>query len=508
MNTTSTPTNGHAKRPRGRPATGHVDYVPAGEGEQFGHYRIRVTAADRSRPWIDMDPSPRHSPKWESEIGTAKTAELRAGNWGAVPRPGAKVGAAAGESVADWCKRWLANRVERGLRSVSSDRGRLKNHVLPLLEGKAMVAVTRADIEAVVEDLDRKARVGELSWKTGRNTWMVVSKMFRDACSSKTKALRVRDDNPAATVAAPDRGVVKQKAFLFPNEFLALVSCKQVPLPWRRLFTLATYTYTRAGELAALEWDDVDLVHGIIDIHRSLDRNTGLPKPTKTKETRRIPIEPALVPLLKAMHEESGGKGRLVWMPSEDEQAKKLRAYLTLANVKREGLHANDATRKNITFHDLRATGITWMAVRGDDPLKIMSRAGHSDFATTQLYVRAAESFRADFGTTFPPLPASLCKGTSGAENPKNIVRVSSEKTQPSETIDPQGGPEPLCSGGGSGHPITPARDRTIRAEGISRRPTSTRSARARSRTRETRRPGPSARPRSFERRPGPRRAS
>jgi hypothetical protein len=31
------------------------------------------------------------------------------------------------------------------------------------------------------------------------------------------------------------------------------------------------------------------------------------------------------------------------------------------------------------------------MAVRGDDPLKIQHRAGHTDFETTQRYSRMAE---------------------------------------------------------------------------------------------------------------------
>ena len=44
------------------------------------------------------------------------------------------------------------------------------------------------------------------------------------------------------------------------------------------------------------------------------------------------------------------------------------------------------------------------MAIRGDDPLKIMQRAGHEDFATTQGYIREAEAVRAGFGDVFPPL--------------------------------------------------------------------------------------------------------
>ena len=53
-----------------------------------------------------------------------------------------------------------------------------------------------------------------------------------------------------------------------------------------------------------------------------------------------------------------------------------------------------DPTRKAMTFHDLRATAITWCAVRGDDPLKIKQRAGHASFSTTEGYIREAENGR------------------------------------------------------------------------------------------------------------------
>src|SRR5579863_7203961 len=35
----------------------------------------------------------------------------------------------------------------------------------------------------------------------------------------------------------------------------------------------------------------------------------------------------------------------------------------------------------------------------------IMQRAGHEDFATTQIYIRTAEAVRDGFGTPFPSLP-------------------------------------------------------------------------------------------------------
>jgi hypothetical protein len=61
-----------------------------------------------------------------------------------------------------------------------------------------------------------------------------------------------------------------------------------------------------------------------------------------------------------------------------------------------------------VTSHDLRATGLTWAAVRGDDPPKIQQRAGRAGFNTTQVYIRTAERVRAGLGEPFPPLPDDL----------------------------------------------------------------------------------------------------
>jgi hypothetical protein len=59
----------------------------------------------------------------------------------------------------------------------------------------------------------------------------------------------------------------------------------------------------------------------------------------------------------------------------------------------------------------VRATGITWCAVRVDDPMKIKQRAGHCTFSTTEGYIRDAENLRDGFGDVFPELPGSMILG-------------------------------------------------------------------------------------------------
>ncbi|RYE94985.1 MAG: hypothetical protein EOO75_00490 [Myxococcales bacterium] len=320
-----------------------------------------------------------------------------------------------GELFGEWVKRWLDARAARKLRSLKDDRSRLRTHVLPLLKDKPMATITSEDLQALVNMLDRRIHADEMSWRTAKNVWALVSKVFADARRSKDLTLRVRRDNPAAEVSPPDVGVRKLKTFLFPSELAALLACDRVPGRWKRLLVLSVYLYPRAGELEALQCEDIDTTHGTVSIHQATDRyrNVGEIRSTKTGVGRRFRVEDTVMPLLIAMINEAGGRGPIVKMPPAEDLAGRLRQYLEWAGVTRTALYADpkDRTRKRITWHDLRATGITWRAVRGDDPLKIQRAAGHSDLATTQGYIRVAEDLGEEFGQVFAPLPPDVVAG-------------------------------------------------------------------------------------------------
>jgi len=379
---------------------------PKGQLKWWGNaYSVRVRFADGRRKWVRLPKGMSH------EEALAKATEL-AMNAKTTTVPETVVAIARpSETFSAWSERWLAWREKSGLESVRDDRSRLRTHVLPLLASKQMRAIASGHVEDLRDALDEKVRAGDLSWRTAQNVWALVHAAFRDASASKNRALRVRKDNPTAHVEPPDRGTAKAKQYLYPNEFLKLVTCDEVPLRWRRLAAVAVYVAARAAELEGLHWDDVDLVRGVIHVHRSTRRYTRELKKTKTGETRRFAIEPTLLPLLMSLHEETGGTGRVLAstpMPNKCELANGLRLWLAVAGVDRDELFANDATRKWMTFHDLRATGLTWMAVRGDDALRIKQRAGHACFATTERYVREAEAISRGFGEVFPTLPAGI----------------------------------------------------------------------------------------------------
>ncbi len=336
------------------------------------------------------------------------------------------------ETIEEYAERWVADRQRRGIRDARhNDLSRLRKHVFPVLKGRAIALLTRDEMRAVVESgesLDRGAAEGRYSWLTARKTWLCFRKMMSDACESKTAALRVRDDNPAASVRGPDSGSRKAKQWLFPSEALSLLSCAEVPLAWREAYAIGLYLYLRPGELFGLSWDAVQLAEGYVDVRVSMDLESGELGPTKTKRPRRMPIPAPLVPLLRRMHEQSGGEGAVVdasALPSRsyvhgvpERLYAHLRQHLKDAGVKRKDLHERMEGSKPIGFYDLRSSGITWSALAGTDPLKIMQRAGHEGFATTQGYIKTAEAVGVNVGQPFPPLPRELTGERAPAVKP------------------------------------------------------------------------------------------
>lgn len=151
-------------------------------------------------------------------------------------------------------------------------------------------------------------------------------------------------------------------------------------------------------------------------MHQAFERRARTVGSTKSGRSRRFAIEAALLPLLRVMHAECGGKGEVALIPNR--MASRLRDRLLKAKITRKELtdETSKATRP-LSWHDRRATGLTWCAVRGDDAMKIMQRAGHSDLATTMIYVRTAEAIGQGFGEVFPPIPEALLEPDPDGES-------------------------------------------------------------------------------------------
>jgi integrase len=432
-------------RKAGRPVTGAPFY-------QGGRWKCRPLFADGKRRIVNLDfgLTDEQAKAAASEIGRLALA-------GEIEQ--VEAAKPTDETVSEFVERWLKARKAAGYTNVSVDRGRLAAHVLPILGPMPIRKVTSADVERVRDAIDVAIRDGYegrygkqklLGWKTAENAWGLLTKLFHDARGSKDRTLRVRGDlpNPCADVEGPDRGTRKGRVYLYPSELTALLASEAVPQKWRRLFAVTTYLYLRDGEISVLEWSDVDLEHRQVTISRALQAD-GTIGPPKNGTARTVPICDALLPLLEQLRRDHPNAIRVLDAPATAAKADRLREYLLRAKATTRPIFTTTTTTSALTFHDLRATGITWCVIRGDDPMKVQSRAGHSDFKVTQLYVREAENLRAGFGDVFPALPESLFR----IDAPRKGVRLhqlsrSASKQADSEYRRRGSNPHALAGGG------------------------------------------------------------
>jgi integrase len=371
------------------------------------YYRARITYPDGVRLWLQ----PRFDKRERAEeYANAKSreAERRGVTVAKMAPPAPK---SAGDTCDVWHTKYLAYCVERGITTTGDKGYRWGKWIAPRIGAKPMASVERPELEAIRDDLDTAIRDGRIRAKTAANVWAEVTGTFAEACSSKREGLRARQDNPASGIQPPERGSDKSKVYPYPSEFLTVASCEDIPLEWREIHTIAAYTFLRPGELWVLEWADVDLDDGRISVTKAWDFKNARVKGTKTGETRTIPIEPTLLPLLARMKRDAGGAGLVVPLLSQtdpDKLAQITRAHFETAKCTRPRLLRQSATERHVVFRSWRDAGCTWSIVRGDDVVKVQRRAGHRIISTTMRYVVEAENRGSSFGTPFPVLPDAL----------------------------------------------------------------------------------------------------
>jgi hypothetical protein len=272
---------------------------------------------------------------------------------------------------------------------------------------------------------------------------------------SKNRDLRVIESDPTNGVQPPERGANKGKVYPYPGELLAVAACEDVPLAWRELHVIAAYTFMRPGELQVLEWSDVDLADRKIRVTKAWDYKNDRTKGTKTGETREIPIEPNLLPLLERMRERAKGNGLVapqLAATNPDKLAILTRAHFAKAGCIRARLTAKSAAERHLVFRSWRDAGITWSIVRGDDVVRVQRRAGHRLIATTMRYVVEAENTGATFGVPFPQLPDCLLGIDSQPNAQPNEGGVNLQATGTYGESSTEGGTRTRCDSEGIEH--------------------------------------------------------
>jgi integrase len=137
----------------------------------------------------------------------------------------------------------------------------------------------------------------------------------------------------------------------------------------------------RQGEVIALQWGDVDFVANTLTVRSSSWR--GIVGSTKSGRERKIPLTVRLASALKALRHL---RGDLVFCHENGNPLTPhiLNSALNFA-LKRAGL-------RHVSYHGLRHTFCSHLAMRGAAPKAVQELAGHSTLSMTLRYMHLAPS--------------------------------------------------------------------------------------------------------------------
>ena len=289
-------------------------------------------------------------------------------------------------------------------------------HVLPVLGNKRLDEISRLDIERLVTHLLNK-RYGEEKKKFTRTTIAIA---MRCLTASFNRAIErgFIEKNPTKGTsklfaqAAVRNGEIQPLTADEVRLFLKTVlkhSAEHYPL-----FLCAIHTGMRLGEVAALQWGDVDFNGKFFTVRRNFVEGKVIPF-TKTKKLRRIDLSDTLLNALQELKSrrreqwlEKGSNEIPEWVfcnqqgnPADMQNVKNRHFYKCLEKA---GL-------RRIRFHDLRHTFAS-LLIQDAQPLAyIKDQLGHSSIKlTVDIYGHLEPGANREAVNRLPSLDAPITR--------------------------------------------------------------------------------------------------
>ena len=294
----------------------------------------------------------------------------------------------AGHSVAEACDYWLKNR-NVFKRSKKDDPYYIRKYILPGLGSRRVRELTPAMVDEF-----KLTHLGHLSDKSKANvlTFLISLLYLARDLGWLDKVFKIQ--KPRIRINAKDLRYLKST-----EEVSRLLDAAMVEgWPVYALYATAIYTGMRAGELAGLRWDDVDLKTRLITVQRSFHG------PTKGGEVRYVPILDPLLPILEHWRGLGIGGDAVFTGQTGRMLLKSGRVYEEILHrvLARAGFRSTTKQNGNqkpyIVFHDLRHTFASHWMMRGGDLFKLQKILGHKTVQMTMRYAHLQpEAFAADY---------------------------------------------------------------------------------------------------------------
>ncbi|KZX21142.1 tyrosine-type recombinase/integrase [Rathayibacter tanaceti] len=259
--------------------------------------------------------------------------------------------------------------------------------VLPLFGKRRIATLTRAEVQALVGELHAEG----LAPMTVHHCYVALRKVCKHALHD-----RLISFNPCDGVKLPKNHNAGQftPSFLTAAQVEALAAQLSKAAPYDLLVRFAAYTGLRAGELAGLRVQDVDLARGHVQVRQTMQHVAGewmAGTPKSKRSTRDVPLmHSGLIRDLRRyllQHPHSGNPAALFW-PGRAVGGKHSLDYSRVmdnASFRRNYFRPALAAAKlpDMRVHDLRHTAASLWLAAGFQPYEVSRWLGHSNVTTT-----------------------------------------------------------------------------------------------------------------------------
>jgi integrase len=278
---------------------------------------------------------------------------------------------------------WLARRKETNAAG-AEDGSRWRKHLAPAFGHLRPDQVDQARIRAFVE-----GRKGVISPGTIRVVVAVLSSLYEDLlerqlapfnpCRRLPKSIlrQMRSTHDPRTTPFVEKLADVRRIFLALEE------------PLNVAYAIGALGGLRTGEVFALRWTSVDLAGRRILVSESVGGQT------KDREPRPVPIQDALLPVLKAWHVRSGGTGLVI--PPLRSDGKNVDKSTPAQHLRRVLVDLElSPLEPKPWYQATRHTFASHWAMAGRPLRELQAILGHASITDTERYAHLTPGFWAD----------------------------------------------------------------------------------------------------------------
>jgi integrase len=307
-----------------------------------------------------------YSPKAASIVRSERLRSIRHND----ELPGEKPKAPFFEDVTKKYLEWAKD----NKKSWKADESRIDTHLTPSLEGKRLDEISSFDLERLKSDLGKKG----LSAATVKHTIVLVRQIFNRAIAWSL----YQGVNPIKGVKLPTLQNQRERFLSFEEADALLAALKAKSKTVHDMALLSVQCGLRFGEIANLRGHDVDFRNGLISI--SDPKNNEGRKAFMTNAVREVLVGRMPVEQEEYVFKDTKHKDKITHVS---------RTFFEVVKDLELNKGVTDP-RQKVSFHSLRHTFASWLALQGESLLTIRELMGHKSLAMVQRYAHLSADSR------------------------------------------------------------------------------------------------------------------